>query len=95
MMGREIILILAHLFRTIGSSIELEEAVEYLSFRWRYGYPSDIRRMLTAAEMKGMLDRKGEMIEANFLFDTQDLSPNQAIAMENSVRLTGDYEPMS
>jgi hypothetical protein len=89
------ILILAHLFRTKGSPVRLEEAVEYLSFRWRYGYPTEIRRMLTAAEMKGMLDRRGDLIEAQFLFDKQELSPNQAIALENAVHLTGDYDPMT
>ncbi len=35
------------------------------------------------------------MIQAEFLFDKQVLSPNQAAALENVVSLDKKYEPMT
>jgi len=77
MNGRQVLLILAHLFRKKGESVGIEEAVYYLSFRCRYGKPSDIRRLLTVALEKGMISRTDNRISAGFLYDVQDLSPNQ------------------
>ncbi|MBD3160348.1 MAG: DUF2240 family protein [Candidatus Lokiarchaeota archaeon] len=77
MNGRQVLLILAHLFRKKGKYVNIEEAVHYLSFRCRYGKPSDIRRLLTFALEQGMISRSDDEISAGFLYEVQDLSPNQ------------------
>ncbi|MCF2136329.1 MAG: hypothetical protein K9W43_03730 [Candidatus Thorarchaeota archaeon] len=94
MNGRDMLLILAHLFQQRGSPISLDEAVEYISFRWRYGRPTEVRRMLTAAKERELITREGDEIHAQFLFDKQVLSPNQATALENRISLDKKYEPM-
>ncbi|MGV9170001.1 MAG: hypothetical protein ACOC38_08705 [Promethearchaeia archaeon] len=68
---------LSHLFRKKGESVDIDEAVHYLSFRCRYGKPSDIRKVLTIALQNGMISRSENQVSAEFLYDKQDLSPNQ------------------
>jgi hypothetical protein len=76
MNGKDILLVLAHLFRSRGPIVSIEDAVECLSFRWRYGSPSNIRRILTLALNKELISREGENIKSEFLFDHQEISPN-------------------
>ena len=86
MNGTHILLILTHLFRKRGPKVSIDDAVEYLSFEWRYGSPSNIRRMLTIALGNEMITLSDGMISPNFLYDRQILSPNQsAILFERVV----------
>ena len=50
--------------------------------------------MLTAAKEQGLISREGSSIKAEFLYDKQVLSPNQAAALENKISIGNDYEPM-
>jgi len=94
MNGRHILLILAHLFQRNGSPVSIEDAVRYLSFNCRYGRPSQIRKMLSVALQRELISRDGDMIRAEFLFDRQVLSPNQAAALEDGVVIEKKVEPM-
>ena len=58
MNGRDMILVLAHLFRKKGSPVSIVEAVDFLSFKCRYGSPSDVRKMLTMALNNEMISKK-------------------------------------
>ncbi len=82
MNGRDLLLVLAHLFRKKGNPVDMECAVEFLSFRCRYGPPSAIRNLLTIAENNDMISREGAKVKAEFLFDKQVLSPNLISAFE-------------
>jgi hypothetical protein len=82
MNGRDLLLVLAHLFRKKGNPVDLERAVEFLSFRCRYGPPSAIRKLLTIAEDNEMISLDDALVKAEFLFDKQVLSPNLASAFE-------------
>ncbi|MGY5876875.1 MAG: hypothetical protein RTU30_14090, partial [Candidatus Thorarchaeota archaeon] len=73
MNGRHILLVLAHLFRKRGNLVGIEEAIEYLSFRCRYGSPTNIRRMLTLALDNEMISRQGDSVQADFMYDKQVL----------------------
>jgi hypothetical protein len=94
MNGRDVLLILAHLFRKCGDVVDIEYAVEYLSFRCRYGTPTNIRKMFSAAVENELISRDGNSIKAEFLFDRQNLSFNQTTSLENGVRVEGEYKPM-
>ena len=82
MNGRDVLLVLAHLFRKKGSPVDIECAVEFLSFRCRYGPPSAIRRLISVAENNEMISREGPVVKAKFLFDKQFLSANLANAFQ-------------
>ncbi|KXH72945.1 MAG: hypothetical protein AM326_10905 [Candidatus Thorarchaeota archaeon SMTZ-45] len=94
MNGRNLLLILAHLFRKKGSPVQVEDAVEFISFRCRYGSPSQIRRMLTLATNNEMISREEDSLKAEFLYDSQDLSPNLISALYNKVRIDNKIEQM-
>ena len=95
MNGRDLLLILTHLFRKRGNPVQVEDAVEFISFRCRYGRPSQVRRMLTMAIDNEMISRIGDSLEAEFLFDRQNLDPNLVHALSNKVRIESDIEPIS
>ena len=78
MNGRTILLILSHLFRNKGDHVSVDDAVEFLSFRCRYGTPSNIRRILTLAIDNEMISLEDSLICPEFLYDKQTLSVNQA-----------------
>ncbi|MFX1606909.1 MAG: hypothetical protein ACFFDD_13525 [Promethearchaeota archaeon] len=76
MNGRDLLLILTHLFRKKGNPVQVEDAVEFISFRCRFGRPSQVRRMLTMAIDNGMVSRNQDSLKAEFLYDRQILIPN-------------------
>lgn len=86
------ILILAHLFRKMGKQIGIEDAVQFLSFRCRYGQPSDVRKMLSLALRNGIISRDGETINAEFLFHEQTLPLNMTTSM--NIQIRDSVEPM-
>jgi len=94
MNGKDILLVLAHLFRSRGPVVSIENAIECLSFRWRYGSPSNIRRMLTLALNNELISREGENIKSEFLFDHQEISPNLAHYLAGKVQLGSEIEPI-
>ncbi|MFW9888536.1 MAG: hypothetical protein ACFFER_10155 [Candidatus Thorarchaeota archaeon] len=94
MNGREALLILTHLFRSKGSQTSIEEAVRFLSFRCRYGKPSDIRRLLSAALNSEMISRNGDHIAAEFMYNLQKLSPNQAARFSRNIEFEDFVEPL-
>jgi len=94
MNGRDLILILTHLFRKKGNPVQIEDAVEFISFRCRYGNPSQIRRLLTMAINSEMISRDEDLLKAEFLFDRQNLTPNLASALCEKVRLDSEIEPI-
>ena len=85
--GREVLLVLSHLFRKKGSPTTIDAAVEFLAFRCRYGSPSIIRKLLSIALRNEMISREEEAIKAEFIFDLQTLSPNQAIAISKRLNI--------
>jgi hypothetical protein len=95
MNGRDVLLILTHLFRKKGSPILIEDAVNFISFRCRYGSPSQVRRMLAMAMDNQMISRAEDKIKAEFLYDRQTLSPNLASALSEKIRIKTDIEPVS
>ncbi|MHA1936098.1 MAG: hypothetical protein ACXAEN_25740 [Candidatus Thorarchaeota archaeon] len=92
MNGTHILLILSHLFRKRGSLVSIDDAVECLSFGWRYGKPSNIRRMLTIALENEMITLSDDMIAPNFLYDRQILSPNQSAFLVDRVEIEDTIE---
>ncbi|TFG11621.1 DUF2240 family protein [Candidatus Thorarchaeota archaeon] len=94
MNGRHLLLILAHLFRKKGGTMDIEDAVEFLSFRCRYARPSVVRRMLTLALSKGMIEIDDDQIKSNFLFDQQDLSPNQVHIFKQEISVDRSVKPL-
>ncbi|NWF95955.1 MAG: DUF2240 family protein [Candidatus Thorarchaeota archaeon] len=94
MNGRQVLLVLSHLFRARGPRVSIEDAVYYLSFRWRYGRPSSVRRMLTLAVENQMISRNGNEITAEFLFDKQVISPEMSSSLRDSIDVKSDYSPM-
>ncbi|MHA2140521.1 MAG: hypothetical protein ACXADC_11720 [Candidatus Thorarchaeota archaeon] len=94
MNGRDLLLILAHLFRAKGNQIHLDDAVKYLSFNCRYGKPSNIRRLLSVALENEMISRSGNQIAAEFMYDLQKLSPNQASKLDRNVTFKDSIELM-
>jgi hypothetical protein len=94
MNGKDLLLILTHLFRKKGNPVQVEDAVEFISFRCRYGRPSQVRRLLTMAMKNEMVSRAEDSLSAKFLYDRQNLSPNLASTLYDKVRLDSDVEPM-
>jgi hypothetical protein len=94
MNGRDLLLILTHLFRKKGNPVQIEEAVEFISFRCRYGRPSQVRRMLTMAVSNKMISRVEGSITAEFLYDRQSLSPNLASALCDKIRIETEIDQM-
>lgn len=94
MNGKDLLLILTHLFRKKGNPVRVEDAVEFISFRCRYGNPSQVRRMLTMAIGSEMISRDDDSIKAEFLFDRQILSPNLAEIMRDKMNVSKDLEPI-
>jgi len=95
MNGRDLLLILTHLFRKKGNPVRIEDAVEFISFRCRYGCPSQVRRMLTVASGNEMIAKDSDSIKAEFLYDKQILSPNLVEMLKNRLSVEKDIEPMS
>lgn len=77
-----------------GNPIQVEDAVEFISFRCRYGQPSQARRMLTMAVTNEMISRVKGSLKAEFLFDRQVLPPNLASILSNKVQIDSSVEPM-
>lgn len=94
MNGREVLLILVHLFRTKGDHIDVDDAVKFLSFKCRYGRPSSIRRLLSVALENEMISKDGSRIAAEFMYDLQKLSPNQATRLSGRVSFKDSVEPL-
>lgn len=94
MNGRDLLLILTHLFRKKGNPVHVEDAVEFISFRCRYGSPSQIRRMLTMAINNEMISREEDTLKAEFLYNRQSLSPNLVSALYDKVRIDSRIEQM-
>lgn len=94
MNGRDVLLILAHLFRKHGGPVKIDEAVELLSFRWRFGTPSNVRRMLTVALQKDLISRDGELLSPVFLFDRQVLGPDLVGKLQDSIVVDSKFEPL-
>jgi len=95
MNGRDLLLILTHLFRKKGDPVQVEDAVEFISFRCRYGRPSQVRRMLTMAISNEMISRTENSLRAEFLYDRQNLTPNLMSALGGKIRIETDIEPIS
>ncbi|MFW9976434.1 MAG: hypothetical protein ACFFDQ_14270 [Candidatus Thorarchaeota archaeon] len=95
MNGRNLLLILTHLFRKKGNPVRVEDAVEFISFRCRYGKPSQVRRMLTMAVDNEMITRVEDSISAGFLFDNQSLSPNLVALLCEKLSINHEINPMS
>jgi hypothetical protein len=94
MNGRDLLLILTHLFRKKGNPVRIEDAVEFISFRCRYCSPSRVRRMLTIAKGNEMIVRDDDSIKAEFLYDKQILSPKLAELLRDKLDVGKDIEPM-
>jgi len=94
MNGRDVLLILAHLFRKRGGPVTVEEAVELLSFKWRFGTPSNVRRLLTVALQNDLISRDGELLSPVFLFDRQVLGPDLVGKLQDSIVVDARFDPM-
>ncbi len=94
MNGKHVLLILAHLFRKKGGSIAIDNAVEYLSFRCRYGTPSNIRRLLFLGLQNEMISKDNDLINAEFLYDKQEISPNIIQILHEKVFLDKNVEEL-
>jgi len=88
------LLMLAHMFRRLGPRLRIDDAVEFLSFRCRFGRPTEIRKMLALAEQREMISRHGEEIQAEFLFDRQAIPPTIVSTLENAVKIRDEVSPM-
>jgi hypothetical protein len=95
MNGRDLLLILTHLFRKKGDPVRIEDAIEFISFRCRYGRPSQIRRLLTMAVTSEMVSRNDDSVKAEFLYDKQVLPLNLVSALEDKVRIDKEIQPMT
>jgi hypothetical protein len=94
MNGRDMLLVLAHLFRMRGSPISVVEAVDFLSFKCRYGTPTAVRKMLACAVKNGMVSLKDDNILAQFLYHQQFLPLNLLCVLEDKVHFKEDIEPI-
>ncbi|MFW9955439.1 MAG: DUF2240 family protein [Candidatus Thorarchaeota archaeon] len=84
---------LSHLFRKHGKTLQISEAVYCLSFQWRYGSPSYIRKILTLASESNLISIEDGVIRAEFLYDSQRLHPNQADAL-GKISFSRDVSPL-
>ena len=94
MNGRDMLLVLAHLFRKKGSHVSIDSAVHFLSFSCRYGHPTNVRRLLSTALSNEMISRDGNTIKAEFLYDKQHLPLNLTSALGDKVRFKDDVMPL-
>jgi hypothetical protein len=94
MNGRDMLLVLAHLFRKLGNKVTIDDAIHFLSFNCRYGYPTNVRRLLSAALENEMISRDGEDIKAEFLFNKQYLPLNLSTALGNRVEFKDEVMPL-
>ncbi|MFW9920787.1 MAG: hypothetical protein ACFFED_14375 [Candidatus Thorarchaeota archaeon] len=94
MNGKHILLMLAHLFRKYGSIITIEDAVHALSFQWRYGNPTKVRKILSLAKQQEMISVMEGRIRAEFLFDSQSLEPNQAMILSRQDFTNHEVDPL-
>ncbi|MHA1862380.1 MAG: hypothetical protein ACTSWA_01325 [Candidatus Thorarchaeota archaeon] len=94
MNGRDMLLVLAHLFRKQGSQVSIENAVQFLSFSCRYGKPTDVRKLLSTALNNEMISREGDSIKSEFLFEKQYLPLNLSTALEDKVKFKEQIEPL-
>jgi len=94
MNGRDMLLVLAHMFRKLGREVTIDDAIHFLSFNCRYGYPTNVRRLLSAALENEMISRDGKNIKAEFLFDKQHLPLNLSTALGNKVEFKDDVTPL-
>jgi hypothetical protein len=77
-----------------GNPVQVDDAVEFISFRCRYGQPSQVRRMLTMAVTNEMVSRIKDSLKAEFLFDRQVLPLNLASILSDKVKIDSSVEPM-
>jgi hypothetical protein len=68
--------------------------VRFLSFKCRYGKPTNIRRLLSVALNNEMISRNGNQIVAEFIYDLQKISPNQVAMLDRHVRFKDSVEPL-
>ncbi|MGY5859655.1 MAG: hypothetical protein RTU63_09815 [Candidatus Thorarchaeota archaeon] len=94
MNGRDMLLVLAHLFRKKGDKVPIDSAIHFLSFSCRYGLPTDVRKLLSTALKNEMISRDGNTIKAEFLYDKQLLPLNLSAALGGKVRFKEDIEPI-
>lgn len=94
MNGRDILLILAHLFRKKGNPVGISDAVEFLSFQCRYGRPSDIRRMLTLAVENDIVSNEQNVLVSKFLYQEQILPANLTTNLGGLVSVRRDVKPL-
>lgn len=94
MNGRDILLVLAHLFRIRGDEVSIDDAIDFLSFRCRYGAPTEVRKLLSMALKNEMISRDVDKIYAEFIFDKQSLPLNLSAALQDKVRFQKEIEPM-
>jgi hypothetical protein len=92
--GRMTLLVLAYLLQKMGSPISVGDAVYCLSFEYRYGAPSAIRSMLTAALQNGMISRRDDMVEAAFLYEKQIFDLQAANRLMGAIGADRKYQPM-
>ncbi len=85
---------LAHLFRKCGKQIQLDDAVYRLSFVWRYGTPTNIRRILALAKENEIISHQEGVIQAEFVFTTQQLDPNQADILSSQIKSVIVVDPL-
>jgi len=94
MNGRDMLLVLAHLFRKNGKQVAIEDSVHFLSFSCRYGQPTDVRKLLSTALNNEMISREGNSIKAEFLYDKQHLPLNLSAALKDKVRFKEGIQPL-
>ncbi len=94
MKGKNILLMLVHLFRKLGDTTEINNAVYHLAFIWRYGTPTTIRKLLAIARENELISVSGDTITAEFLYGTQKLSPNQAELLSRDSTVNSDIDPL-
>ncbi|MDF1540484.1 MAG: hypothetical protein P1Q69_16430 [Candidatus Thorarchaeota archaeon] len=94
MKAKHILLMLVHLFRKLGDTIEIDNAVYHLAFTWRYGTPTTIRKLLAVAKESGLISVGGKTITAEFLYGTQKLSPNQAETLSRESAIDSALDPL-
>ncbi|MFW9844764.1 MAG: DUF2240 family protein [Candidatus Thorarchaeota archaeon] len=94
MNGRDMLLVLAHLFRKKGNHVTIEDSVHFLSFSCRYGQPSDVRRLLSTALNNEMISRDGSTIKAEFLYRKQHLPLNLSTVLEDKILFKEEIQPL-
>jgi len=94
MNGRDMLLVLAHMFRKLGDEVTIDDAIQFLSFNCRYGYPTNVRRLFSAALENEMITYDGKVIKAEFLFDKQHLPLNLSAVLSNKVEFKDDVKPL-